>query len=158
MITQSKLLELFDYCDGQLIRKKNLGKFKKGTPAGTLRLDGYSQIHLNYKIYKTHQLIFLFHHGYIPPIIDHIDRNPLNNKIENLREVTATQNCANTKKNKNNKSGYRGVSWNKIAKKWAAHISINKKKKYLGFFKTAEIAYEAYCTEAKKHFGEFVNL
>ncbi len=147
------LHEYFEYRDGELYYKKSPNKkIILGRKAGCINNSNrYACICIKGKNYKAHRLIFLYHKGYLPKEIDHIDRNPLNNKIENLRETTRSENCFNTKKYKTNTSGYRGVSWDKKAKKWAAQIQINKKSVYLGAHETAELAYEAYCEYAKNN-------
>ncbi len=85
----------------------------------------------------------------MPKEIDHIDRNKLNNKIENLREVTKSENMANRKKHKTNKSGYKGVAYHKASKKWRASVRINKKDVWIGCYKTPELAYFHYCEFVK---------
>jgi hypothetical protein len=91
-------------------------------------------------------------------LVDHRDQNPLNNTRTNLRLASATQNQQNRKANRNNKSGYKGVSFYKTRGLWRASISINGKPKTLGYFDTPELAAEAYNVEALKHFGEFAKL
>lgn len=87
--------------------------------------------------------------------IDHIDRNKLNNRRENLRAATRSQNKAWSGYSKS-KSGYRGVS--QRGNKWMAQITAKQKTLCLGTFDTPEKAHAAYCEAAKKHFGEFANL
>jgi HNH endonuclease/AP2 domain-containing protein len=89
--------------------------------------------------------------------VDHVDNNPMNNCRSNLRLATATQNQANKRKGKNNKSGYKGVYFNKSAGKWQAQVKSKGKKFYAGTFLTPELAYVAYCEKAKEIFGEFFN-
>lgn len=91
-------------------------------------------------------------------IVDHIDQNPLNNCRSNLRLATRAQNGQNRKVNQNNKSGYKGVCLHKRNNTWRASITINGKSKTLGYFKTPELAAEAYNRAALKHFGEFASL
>jgi hypothetical protein len=102
-------------------------------------------------LWLAHRLIFLWHHGFLPERIDHIDGCSLNNKIENLRAVTQSQNLQNTNKRKTNTSGYKGVSWSKQRKCWIASITVNHKCRNLGGFKTKELAYEAYQLAAAKY-------
>lgn len=90
--------------------------------------------------------------------VDHINRNSLDNRRENLRICSRGENAKNRKKGKNNKSGYKGVCQDKKTKKWVANISFGGKQYYLGLFKTKEKAYEAYCKKAKQWHGEFANL
>jgi hypothetical protein len=87
--------------------------------------------------------------------IDHIDGNGLNNQKENLRICTGTQNQGNSKIRKDNTSDIKGVSWHKVNNKWVSHISINGKRKNLGYFSDKNEAKNAYTRAAKEHFGEF---
>ena len=88
-------------------------------------------------------------------IVDHIDRNRLNNKKSNLRLCTTEQNNHNTGMFKNNTSGYKGVNWNKREKVWKASITKNNKRVGLGVFKTAREAAIAYNNAVIKLRGEF---
>jgi hypothetical protein len=91
-------------------------------------------------------------------LVDHINRNTLDNRRENLRLATQSQNQANRGKPSNNTSGYKGVRWHKTAKKWVAQIKFKKLYFYLGSFDKPEEAYAAYCAKAKELYGEFANL
>lgn len=90
--------------------------------------------------------------------VDHIDENGLNNCKSNLRKCTRNGNARNIKLRSNNTSGYKGVTFFRRDGKWKAQIKTGEKARHIGYFSTKEAAYEAYCTEAKKHFGEFANL
>ncbi len=143
---QQYLKITYSYLDGNfyyLVPAAN--RVKIGQKAGNLNSSGRLQISIKGKLYLVHRLIFLYHHGYMPKFIDHIDRNPLNNNIENLREVTKSENGFNRGKNKNNTSKYKCVTYMKDKKKWKAYIKINGKQKHLGYFMAPELAYEAYC-------------
>jgi hypothetical protein len=91
-------------------------------------------------------------------ICDHIDRNGLNNVRENLRICSCLENARNSKKQKNNTSGYKGVSWSKKQNKWLANISYMKRTINLGYFDDIERAAFAYNVAAKEIYGEFANL
>lgn len=90
--------------------------------------------------------------------VDHKNGNTLDNRRCNLRICTQSENNRNTKKRRDNTSGYKGVSWNKNRKKWVAIISINSKHCALGYFTTKEEAYTVYCRAAKRLHGEFARL
>lgn len=158
-ITQELVQSLFDYRYGELYwRVRPNGRVKLGSKAGSLGGRGYYQIQINGKLYYTHRLIFLYHHGYLPNFLDHIDRNTTNNKIENLREATASQNGMNQNTSKNSSSIYKGVCWRKNRNKWQADIAIDHKSKYLGVFKSETDAARAYNNAAIELFGEYANL
>jgi len=90
--------------------------------------------------------------------VDHIDRNPLNCKRNNLRLATRNQNCWNTAKRSNNTTGFKGVSVFRKLNKYRAVISCNKQSISLGLFHTSEEAAKAYDKKAKELFGEFAYL
>lgn len=87
--------------------------------------------------------------------VDHINRNPLDNRDENLRLCFHHQNCRNKGIPSNNSSGCLGISWNKEKRKWEAYIQSNKKFKRLGYFEKLEDAIVARKGAEKKYFGEF---
>ena len=90
--------------------------------------------------------------------VDHINGDGLDNRRENLRLATKSQNAMNARKRSDNSSGYKGVTYHKQKNRWTAEIRVNKERIYLGCFTTPEDAYSAYCEAAKKHFGEFARL
>lgn len=117
----------------------------KGKKAGYVVKSGHIMVSINISYKNTvrifsHRIVFSIHNGYIPNIIDHIDRNPLNNSINNLREADKTINSINRNPPKNNKTGYRGVSYNSKLKVYYAQIKVKQKKIHLGTFKNIEDA------------------
>ena len=115
----------------------------------------YSKIRVNYKEYGVHVVIFALHHGYIPETVDHIDGNPLNNHIDNLRAATNQQNLWNQKRASS--SGVKNVSFHKASGKWQVRIRSLKKRIFCGLFEDIELA-ELVAIEARnKYHGEFAN-
>jgi len=141
MITQELALKLFDYKDGCLYWKAMPYKRNDliGTEAGTLDGDR-RQITINKKHYKTHRLVYLMFYGYMPKEVDHIDGNSLNNRIENLRPASRSEQCCNTKLRKNSTSGIKGVTWDKLRNKWIVSINKDKKTMFTGRFDDLELA------------------
>jgi len=139
-LTQDLLHELFEYRDGTLYWKMARGHVKAGAVAGTIGCKNYLHTVINYKPYRNHRLIFFMKYGYLPKVVDHIDGNPLNNKIENLRAATPSQNSRNHKRYKTNSSGYIGVCFAKRESKWLARADLNGRSHFLGYFHTPEDA------------------
>jgi hypothetical protein len=128
-----------------------------GYVAGTVSANGYIIIKIKGKVYLAHRLIFLLHHGYLPAYIDHIDGNKLNNRIENLREATKTENGLNQKIRVDSKTGVKGVTWHKTNKKYHAQLKVNGVIKHIGYFDDIDSASQAITQERNKHHGEFAN-
>lgn len=104
-----------------------------------------------------HRIAWRLHYGAWPDgIVDHIDLNPANNRIENLRIATESQNRANTRPRA--RCGFKGVTTNKHASGFVAQITVDGKNKYLGRFRTPEQAHAAYCEAARVAFGEFARV
>lgn len=144
-LTFERVRELFDYDEenGCLIRKFKSGKRK---PCGIKpNSTGYGEVKIDWKMYKVHRVIWLWHKGTWPDgDIDHKDQNRMNNRIENLRPATRSENLHNKGLYCNNTSGYPGVSFHKQRNKYQAYIEVKRKRIYLGLFDTAEEAFLAY--------------
>ena len=148
--------QLFDYKDGDLFWKVDRRSRKvKGQKVGSL-LNGYRAVRINKKTYLNHRIIFAMHHGYCPECIDHIDRNPLNNKIENLRVATFSQNIVNSTVHINNKCGSKNVYFNKQKNKWRAQVKFDGKTYAKDFIKIEDAIIHASFLR-NKHHGEFAN-
>lgn len=137
VLTQARVRELFEYReDGQLIRKtRPANNCKIGEAVGYLGYDGYLRTRVDGKNHANHRLVWLWRFGYTPEHgLDHIDRDKLNNRVGNLREISQTCNLRNRGNPRHNTSGVRGVSSYKTKNKWRASISVNKKAHNLGSF------------------------
>lgn len=91
-------------------------------------------------------------------LVDHVNREGLDNQRHNLRVVTVSQNAHNRKRNSNNTSGYKGVGWRKDLGKWTAIIGVDGRRLFLGFFTHREEAARAYDAAAVEHVGEHATL
>ena len=135
---------------------------KAGFPAGSLSFDKNQdrydyRIGLGWRAFRACRVIWAIHHGADPfPLeVDHIDRNPLNNSVENLRLATGQQNCRNQDKRTTNKSGVKGVHFNRQTGRFRASIMVNWRKFNLGEYYTLEEAAAARKAAEIKYFGEF---
>jgi hypothetical protein len=91
-------------------------------------------------------------------LVDHINHDGLDNRRENIRCATYSQNNANSRKRAGTSSRFKGVHWSSRERKWLAEIRVNKKQKYLGLFSSEEAAAQAYAKAAGVAFGEFANV
>lgn len=157
MISQEDALNLFDYIDGSLYWKKPVANYiKSGKRAGHIHND-YIRITFQGVRFFEHQVVFLMFNGYLPKMIDHVNGVTTDNRVENLRVATPSLNGANRKTNYNNKSGYKGVYFNKGVGKWISSIRKDGKLTHLGCFNSPEDAHKAYCDAADKLYGEYAN-
>jgi hypothetical protein len=138
MLTQERLKELLHYDPETgiftwLVRPCN--SMQVGNLAGTYDKNGYLRILYKGKLYMGHWFAWLYVYGKWPDNeIDHINGNPSDNTILNLRDVTRKQNMENKKVYKNSKTGYPGVTWHSRDKKWSVRIGHYGKRISLGYF------------------------
>lgn len=150
-MNQYEVRKLFIYVDGSLHWRENRNsKTRAGDKAGTINNRGYRLIYVDGKLYSEHRLIYLYHRGIMPKIVDHIDRDRLNNRIGNLRPVNSS--LSNHNRNAYGTSGFRGVS--KRGCVFQSSIVKNGKRYYLGSFPTAEDAYNAYKKKSAELYGQ----
>jgi hypothetical protein len=152
---QNQLLEDFEYKDGEISWKKRGSGRVLGKKVGVANKRGYMTMYYRFKHAYVHRVIFLMHHGYLPKYIDHIDGNPSNNTIENLREATVAQNRANSKTPSTSKTGIKGVCWLKKEQRYFAYCMVNGKQHDLGTFKKIEEATTKVKEFREKNLGEF---
>lgn len=108
------------------------------------------------KGYLAHRVIIAIIFGDWPQhMVDHIDGDRTNNKINNLRQSSPSENAANRGIQSNNSSGVKGIFWNKRRSKWQAAISFNGSKKHLGTFDTIDSAKSTYISASLSVHGEF---
>lgn len=126
-----------------------------GDSAGYLQ-NGYRVITLDGKPYRASRLACFYVNGEFPAIfVDHENLARSDDRWFNLRDASRPQNGANRPVNRNNTSGFKGVSWDKNAQKWSAKIGVAGRRHHLGLFSSPEEARDAYLAAADKHFGPF---
>ena len=156
--TKEQLHQLFSYKDGNLYWKVSRNNnIKIGQEAGMLRPDGYKRVNIDKKNYYLHRLIFIYHNGFISDEIDHIDNNRSNNKIENLRIATRSQNTLNCKINSRNTTGIKGITFDKDKFKYRPYLSVNGKRLYLGCFDFLDDANQELQKARIKYHKSFAN-
>lgn len=117
---------------------------------------GYAKGTIFQQSYAAHRVAFVLIHGRWPDHqVDHINGIRSDNRSENLREATSSQNKMNSKVRCDNSSGYKGVSFHKASNLWRANIRLNGKQRCIGYFKTAEEANAAYQKASEELHGEY---
>ncbi len=150
------LAQRVSYEDGSLYWVKTNQKRYIGRVVGKRDRNGYMVLHTtNKKMIFCHRLIYFKFHGYLPKYIDHIDGDPTNNRIENLRAVSLCQNAQNAKLPSNNTTGVKGVCFDPKSMRWTAVINANRQSMHLGTFNNI---FDAACARRSAEvslFGEF---
>lgn len=155
-----QIIETFEYCSKTgIISLKNPNRF------GTKKcgwIDNHKRKYIRIchggKFYYAHRIAWiLFHKRKIPKqfVIDHINGNGTDNRIENLRVCNMKENARNQRPQKSNTSGYRGVSFVRSRNKYKAYIFVNNKQIHIGYFQKAFDAAIAYDRHSRLLHGEF---
>lgn len=160
MLTAERLREVLSYdpLTGLFTWLVSRGKAKAGNAAGVLTDSGYVVIGVDSVRYYAHRLAWLYMKGEWPAgDLDHDNVRSDDNRWDNLRPATESQNGANRRVQRNNKLGVKGVCVHKVRKDriYGAHIEVGGRSIYLGYFDTSEGAHAAYALAALKHFGDF---
>lgn len=160
-LTQKRLRELLYYesTSGNFLwvakSSPKSNYIKIGDIAGS-RDNGCIRIKVHKKSYLAHRLVWLYVYGKFPEkLLDHVDGNRSNNKVDNLREATSAQNTLNQRLRVSNTSGFKGVSKQGEVDKWRAYCSVNGEIIYLWLYDTPEEAGHIREEFAKKNHGEF---
>jgi hypothetical protein len=149
-IKENNYCLLIDENDYFLIQNKKVGVLRT-------RLNNYAYCMIDGKLSLVHRLIMGLEKG-DKKMVDHIDGNGLNNKRNNLRIATHSENGANKSSIPNTSSKYKGVYWEKRKNKWQSQITFNNRTKSLGRYNSEKDAALAYNKAALKQFGEFAKL
>ena len=160
-LTTEFVRELFDYDQpsGNLIWKAaRATTVHAGDIAGCRDSLGYKIVSINHNNYKVHRLVWLWHGRELSGWMDHIDGNPSNSRIENLRLASPYENSYNSAIARNNSSGVKGVYFNKDSNKYMVRINVSGKRKYLGMWDDLEFAQLVAEEARRKYHGEFARL
>lgn len=151
--SQEWLKDNYDYhIDGGLTRLKPRGNQKAGSTCfGKKEKNGYMRMPINYDMFVIHRVIWKWHNGDEPEFIDHINGNRSDNRIENLRSCSKSDNRHNSGMNKNNTSGYNGVNYYNYGKtpKWTWAFTVDGVR-YSGYCSSLKSAVLAYCSKAEE--------
>jgi HNH endonuclease/AP2 domain len=157
-ISIEELRRLFSYdpLTGVIKWRVARQRIKAESPAGCLDGHGYTVIGINGSMHQAHQIAWALHHGdWSTGGLDHRNLCKSDNRIDNLRPASQSQNGANRAPSRNNTSGHKGVTWNKRSGKWQASIVVRQRRIHLGLFCDIKAAGNAYAEAAVKHFGQF---
>lgn len=163
-LTESRIRELFtvDLESGEFFYKRRpFGGVLAGARAGYVAKNGYRIICIDYVDYFEHNLLWFLGTGELLPTkqfeVDHKNRIRHDNNPSNLRKATRSQNNANSGVRKNNRTGYKGVHFDKEKLKYCVQITKNKKPHFGGYFKNLDDAAKTAACMRKKLFGEFAH-
>ncbi|WP_080410369.1 HNH endonuclease signature motif containing protein [Burkholderia ubonensis] len=147
-LTQSELKEIlrYDSTSGEFFWLRNRYRAQVGQRAGYRQRDGYRRIGIMGVAYAEHRLAFLYMTGEMPIEVDHKNRQRDDNRWENLRAATRSENSQNQE--------HLGVTYHAKAGKWQAQIKLNGQSHYLGLFEDIADARAAYA-QARKEFHPF---
>lgn len=159
--TIERLRELlaYDPDTGRITRIASRRGVRSMENPGNRQPSGYRVICVDGRNYMQHRIAWAMTYGCWPTgQIDHINLDAGDNRIENLRLASASQNQMNVPKRRNNTSGHKGVMWNSNSRKWIARIGVRGEYIYLGLFADKLDAAKAYKLAAEKYHGEFARV
>lgn len=157
-----ELRERFSYNPetGEIRYREATNRTRVGSVAGSLSERGYRYIQFKGRKYMAHHIAWAMHYGEWPPErveIDHENRDASDNRIDNLRLASRSQNNLNRGRLRNNRAGLKGVTFHKSMGRWRATISVDGRHKHIGYYPTPEEAHAAYVKAAYDFHGEFAN-
>ena len=157
MIDQETVKKLFHYDAESGILIWRFGNGRNVKPWQEVKAkngNGYYTAKIHGKSYLAHRLAWLYVHGSFPnKYIDHKNRIRNDNRLCNLRDVNTTDNAQNISLPSHNKSGYIGVSWIKSHNCWTVYVKVNKKNKWLGYYKNLDDAVAARKAGEKQYYN-----
>lgn len=144
----------YDPVTGEFRRTREVSSNARvGSIAGALHRNGYRYIGLRGRSYRACRLAWLYMTGSWPvALVDHANCDTADDRWENLREATNSQNAANARLRRDTRTGFKGVK--RLGRKWQARIG-GSGQQHLGTFDTAEEAHDAYLEAAQRIYGPF---
>jgi hypothetical protein len=156
MITYDALHELFRYENGKLYWKiKPNRNIRLDSEVGTINSNGYVIVTINGKKHQAHRIIWEMHGREPAPMIDHVNGNTADNRIENLRAADNSKNQMNSKLRADNSSGVKGVSWCSTYKRWVGQVWENGYCHKIGRFENKDECAAAVVAARQVIHGEF---
>lgn len=155
MLTRERARQIFSYDNGHLVWLE--GK-RKGQRVGTVNTYGYLCCQVDYRKYLVHRVVFFMHFGWWPPVVDHVNGDPLDNRIENLRSATQRQNCYNSRTPSNNTSGIKNVRFDKRRGTWGVSVRAGGVRLHIGTFRDRNAAADAASEAMHRLHGEFARV
>lgn len=152
-LTPSRLQAIFEYDAeaGTITRTARTESEPRGKVMGFTMANGYRAMLIYGKQYYVHRIAFAIAHGRWPTaLIDHINGDPSDNRLSNLREATSRENSRNRAR-----SADHGATFYRRYGKWRASVSVDGRQKHLGYFATKDEALAARVLAEKQHYGEF---
>lgn len=145
----------YDPKTGVFRRRRTRGRWKAGEVVGTVNHNGYLIIPIGPQRCFAHKIAIFLATGQMPASVDHINGDKQDNRLANLRPCNHAQNGANMKVKVTNSSGVKGVSFDKVNRRWKASLTVNRKQITVGRFDTLEEARAAIFAARNQHHGEF---
>ena len=135
--------------------KRHAGDMAGALTGGLKKPSRYWEVIVLGKKIRAHWVVWAIHHGDFPILLDHINGNSQDNRIENLREADAVTNGQNRRISRNNTTGVKNVSFIKSISRFRVSIAIDKRMKTIGEYLTLEEASEAARQAREKYHGEY---
>lgn len=160
MPSQDRLNELFEVSGPDLIARLSRGCVRSGSVCGYKRKDGYIRVKVDGALVMAHRVIWKMRHGDEPRFIDHINGVRSDNRPENLRAVTSSDNKSNESLRVDSSSGFIGVTWHTPTNptkraKWVAKIAKDGNEKHIGYYDELKDAVLSYNSECLKLHGDY---